>query len=72
MIDMHVGFTGGEFGDKPPEGYLDVAMRQVDVVRLALRKQWGAAARAQVGTWMALGTVATRDARAWLDRRRSR
>jgi hypothetical protein len=72
MIDLHVGFTGGEFGGKPPEGYFDVAMRQVDVVRLAMRKQWRAAAGAQVGTWMALGTVAARDARAWLDRLRSR
>jgi hypothetical protein len=72
MIDMHVGFTGGEFGGKPPAGYFDVARRQVDVVRHLMRKQWQAAARAQVGTWMALGTVATRDARAWLDRLRSR
>ena len=72
MIDMHAGFNGGEFGDTPPEGYFDVAMRQVDVVRLVLRKQWQAAAHAQVGTWKALGTVAARDARGWLDRRRAR
>jgi hypothetical protein len=71
MIDMHVGFTGGEFG-KAPQGYVDVAMRQVDVVRLVLRKRWQDAARAQLGTWMAFGTVAARDARSWIDRVRSR
>jgi len=72
MIDMHVGFTGGEFKDRPPEGYFDVAMRQVDVVRLLLQKRFKSAARAQVGTWASLGTVAFRDAKSWVDRLRSR
>jgi len=72
MIDMHVGFTGGEFGGKRPEGYLDVAMKQIGVVRRLLRRQWGPAAREQVETWVALGSVAYRDASAWLDRLRSR
>ena len=72
MIDMHVGFTGGELKDRPPEGYLDIAMRQVDVVRLVLQKRYKSAARAQVGTWAALSTVALRDAKAFLGRLRSR
>ena len=72
MLDMHVGFTGGEFHGKRPEGYLDVAFRQIDVVRLVLQKRWRPAVRAQMETWKALGSVACRDARGWLDRLRSR
>lgn len=72
MIDLHVGFTGGEFRGKRPQGYLDVAMRQAGVIRMVLQRRWRPAARAQVETWMLLGSVAYRDARAWVDRLRSR